>query len=110
MPALGGAVLEHEVLADRTAHFALPHLHEPADAVLLVDDEVAGLELERVDLLLAPRRQLAHVARSGLLAGDVLTGEDHQPRVVEDQAVGETALHDEDDTVAALDAFEALGG
>ena len=78
--ALGGAVLEDEVLADRAVHLALLHLHEPADAVLLVDDEVAGLELERVDLLLAPGRHLAHVARGGLLPGDVLAGEDRSGR------------------------------
>ena len=71
-----GAVLQDEVLAGRAVHLALPHLHEAADAVLLVDDVVAGLELERVDLLLAPGRHLAHVARGGLLPGDVLAGED----------------------------------
>ena len=78
--ALGGAVLEDEVLPDGAVHLALLHLHEPADAVLLVHDEVAGLELERVDLLLAPRRHLAHVAGGGLLPGDVLAGDDAPAR------------------------------
>ena len=95
--ALGGAVLQDEVLAHRAVHLALPHLHEPADAVLLVHDEVAGLELERVDLLLAPRRHLAHVARGGLLAGDVLAGEDHQAGALEDEAVLEATLRDQDE-------------
>ena len=67
--ALGGAVLEHEVLAGRALHLALLHLDEAADAVLLVHDVVAGLELERVDLLLAPGRHLAHVLGGGPLAG-----------------------------------------
>ena len=74
--ALGGAVLEDEVLAGRAADLALPHLDVAADAVLLVDDVVAGRELERVDLLLAAGRHLAHVAGGGLLAGDVLAGDD----------------------------------
>ena len=99
MAALGGAVLEDEVLADGAVHLALLHLHEPADAVLLVDDEVAGLQLERVDLLLAPRRHLAHVARGGLLPGDVLAGQDRQAGLVEQQAVVEAALRDQHDAV-----------
>ena len=64
--ALGGAVLEDEVLAGGALHLALPHLHEAADAVLLVDDVVAGLELERVDLLLAPGRHPASGRGSAL--------------------------------------------
>ena len=40
--ALGGAVLEDEVLAGGALHLALLHLDEPADAVLLVHDVVAG--------------------------------------------------------------------
>ena len=77
--ALGGAVLEDEVLARRALHLALPHLHEAADAVLLVHDVVAGLELERVDLLLAPGRHPAHVAGGRLLAGQVVAGQDREP-------------------------------
>ena len=59
--ALGRAVLDDEVLAVGAVDRALHHLHVAADAVLLVHDEVAGLELERVDRV-APRRHLAHVA------------------------------------------------
>ena len=76
--ALGGAVLEDEVLAGGALHLALPHLDEPADAVLLVDDVVAGLELQRVDLPLAPRRHPALVAGGGALAGEVVAGEQDQ--------------------------------
>ena len=72
------AVLQHEVLALGALHLALLHLHETPDAVLLVDDVVAGLELEGVDLLLATGGHLAHVARRGLLARDVLAGQEHQ--------------------------------
>ena len=99
--ALGGAVLEDEVLAHRPLHLALPHLHEPADAVLLVHDVVAGLELERVDLLLAARGHPAHVAGGGLLAGEVLAGEHDQGGVVEGEPVGEAALGDLHDASAA---------
>jgi hypothetical protein len=46
-------VLEDEVLAGGALHGALDHLDELADAVLLVDDEVAGRSCERVDLVAA---------------------------------------------------------
>ena len=40
--ALGGGVLDQEVLAGRALDLALDHLDVAADAVLLVHDEVAG--------------------------------------------------------------------
>ena len=49
LAALARGVLEDEVLALRTGHRALHHVDVLADAVLLVDDEVARLEAERVD-------------------------------------------------------------
>src|SRR5690606_12971760 len=73
---LGGAVLEDEVFAGGALDLALLHLDELADTVLLVDDEVAGLQLEWVDLLLAARRHLAHVARRRLLAREVVAGDE----------------------------------
>ena len=82
--ALGGAVLEHEVLAGRALHLALLHLDVAADAVLLVHDVVAGLELERVDLLLAAGRHLAHVLGGRALAGEVVAGEHGEPAVVDE--------------------------
>src|SRR4029078_5304040 len=51
LPALGRGVLHDEVLPGRALHLALLHLDVAADTVLLVDDVVTGLELERVDLL-----------------------------------------------------------
>jgi len=63
--ALGRGVLEHEVFAgglDRVAaaagDLALGQLEEPADAVRLVHDVVAGLELQRVDDVLPPAGKL----------------------------------------------------
>ena len=89
--ALGGAVLEDEVLAGGALHLALAHLDEPADAVLLVDDVVARLQLERVDLPLAARGHPALVAGRAALAGQVVAGEQHQAEAVGDEAVGEGA-------------------
>jgi hypothetical protein len=60
--ALGRAVLQDEIFAHRALHLALAHLHEPAHAVLLVDDVVAGLEFERVDLRLR-RAGIARMSR-----------------------------------------------
>ncbi len=68
--ALVGRVLDHEELARRLhrvaaagRHLALHELDELADAVGLVHDEVAGLELQRVDDVLAPARELLDLAR-----------------------------------------------
>ncbi len=97
--ALGGAVLEDEVLAGGSPDLALLHLDEPTDAVLLVDDVVAGLQLERVDLLLPAGRHLAHVAGGGLLPGDVLAGDQRDPVGLVDEAVRERAAGDGDDVV-----------
>ena len=48
---LGGGVLDDEVLAGSTTDGALHHLHVSAHTVLLMDDEVAGLKLKRLDLI-----------------------------------------------------------
>ena len=48
---LGGGVLDDEILAGGPTHGALHHLHVSAHTVLLMDDEVAGLELKRLDLI-----------------------------------------------------------
>ena len=83
LPPLGRGVLEHEVLARRSGDGALHHLDEPADTVLLVDDEVAGPQLEGVDLVAAPRRHPAHVlgrrARAPGGPGEVGLGDDGEP-------------------------------
>ena len=87
LAALGGAVLDHQVLAGRALHRALHHLDVAADAVLLVHDVVAGLELERVDLVLAPGRHLAHVLGGRALAGQVVAGEHRQAQRLVDEPV-----------------------
>ena len=43
---------------------ALHQLDEPPDAVLLVHDEVARAQLQRVDDVAPPARHAAHVARA----------------------------------------------
>ncbi len=91
LAALGRAVLEDEVLAGGAVHLALPHLDEAADAVLLVDDVVARLQLQRVDLPLAAGRHPARVAGGAALAGQVVAGEQDQAEAVVDEAVDEGA-------------------
>ena len=69
LAALAGRVLDHQVLAGGAGDGALHHLDVPADAVLLVHDEVAGPQLQRVDHVAAPRRHPAHVLGRRALAG-----------------------------------------
>ena len=92
LPALGRGVFDDEVFAGvlgrPLAGGALRHLDEPAHPVLLVDDEVPGGEVERIDLVaFAPRRQSAHVPRRGgrRPTEHVRLGEHGQPEVVEDE-------------------------
>ena len=76
LAALGGGVLDDQVLAGRALHGALHHLDVAADAVLLVHDVVAGLQGERVDGLAAAGRHPAAVLAGGLLPGQVGLGQD----------------------------------
>ena len=61
LATLAGGVLQHQVLAVGAVDGALHQLDVAADAVLLVHDVVAGLELQRVDRVAATARHLAHV-------------------------------------------------
>jgi hypothetical protein len=70
--------------------------------VLLVDDVVAGAELERVDLLLAAGRHRPHVAGGSALPGQVLARQEDEPVVVVDEAVSERAARHRDDVVGGL--------
>ena len=71
---------------------ALHHLDEPADAVLLVHDVVAGAQLQRVDDVArggwAVRRMSLVAARR---AGEVGLGEQREPQLLGDEAVLEPA-------------------
>ena len=95
---LGRRVLDDQVLAlaavDRAAH----HLDVLADAVLLVHDVVAGLELDGVDRVAAPRRQPAGVLRQRpTLAGEVGLGEERELERRCDQPAVEAPGGDVDD-------------
>ena len=74
---LAGGVLEDEVLAGGARDRALHHLDVAADAVLVVDDRVARLELQRVDGVAPPRRHLLArvLAAEAARAGEVGLGE-----------------------------------
>ena len=87
-PRLRGGVLDHQVLAGGAGDRALDHLDVAADAVLLVHDVVAGVQLERVDLPAPPRRHpLACRVAVGALAGEVVAGEHDEVDRVGDEAV-----------------------
>ena len=99
--ALARGVLEHEVLTRRAGDGALHHLDELADAVLLVHDEVAGAQLEGVDLVAATRRHPPHVlgrrAGAARRAGEVGLGDHGQPRGRGQEARTDRAGGDGDD-------------
>ena len=97
MSTLGGRVLDDEVFAGCTLHDALHQLDVAADAVLLVHDEVAGRQLERIDLLAASRRHLALGAVGGALPDEVVVRHDGELQRRRHEAVVELAeddLHD----------------
>ena len=98
LAALAGCVLDDEVLAGRAVHGAVDELDVASDAVLLVHDVVAGLELERVDLLAATRRHARALGPlGGALADEVVVGDDDQVAGRQHQSVAELAaqhLHD----------------
>ena len=56
---VAAGVFEHQIVAGGAGDGAGHHLQVAADAVLLVDDEIAGHQLERVDALAAPARHPA---------------------------------------------------
>ena len=105
LPALGGCVLEDEVLAGGTADRALHHLDELAHAVLFMDDEVAGLELEGVDLVAPPRRHLAHVlGRATLARGarEVGLGDEGETACRRDESAADATRGQVDDAVGQI--------
>ena len=116
MAALARGVLEHEVLAGGAGDGALHHLDEPAHTVLLVHDEVAGAQLEGVDLVAAPRRHPPHVlgrgARAAGRAGEVGLGDDGEAGLGRQEAGADGARGDGDETAhrVGLDGDQAARG
>ncbi|EPJ40697.1 putative Transcription-repair-coupling factor [Streptomyces afghaniensis 772] len=97
LAALGGRVLDDQVLAGRALHGALHHLDVTADAVLLVDDVVARLQGERVDGLAAAGRHPGAVAARRPLTGQVRLRQDGESEGRVDEAVLDRAarhVHD----------------
>ena len=91
LAALGRRVLDDEVLAGGVLHRALDHLDEPADAVLLVHDDVAGLELQGIDGVPAPARHPAHLLARRPRPGEVGLGEHRQAQPLGEEAAVERA-------------------
>ena len=112
--ALRRRVLEHEVLAHRGGllldargaarpggaaarrDLALHHLDEPADAVRLVHDVVARLELQRVDDVAAPARELLVLPRvvAGGAAVELGLGDEPELRLGHLEAARRVGLHE----------------
>ena len=86
-PRLLGAYSMTTYSRVRLLHRALHHLDVPADAVLLVHDEVAGLQLQRVDGVASPAGQPAHaLGRRAGLPHQVGLGQDGEPQRIADEA------------------------
>ena len=97
--ALGGGVLQDQILpaalAGAHAHAALAHAQEAADAVLVVDHVVAGLELVQVDGLAPAVGGLAACGHAGA-PGQVPLGQQGQMGGLVHEAVhgqGAVVLH-----------------
>ena len=74
-------VLDDQVVALPAVDRAADHLDVAADAVLLVHDEVAGLQLHQVDGVAPAGRHLGRVPHvRAALAGQVVLGEQRQAR------------------------------
>ena len=79
LAALTRGVLEYEVFASRISDSALHHLDVLADTVLLVHDEVAGLQRQWIDRAPATRGHAAHVTGRRALPGHIALGDQHKP-------------------------------
>jgi hypothetical protein len=91
-------VLDDQVLTLATVDRAAHHLDVLADAVLLVHDVVAGLELDGVDRVAPPRRQPARVlGQRSTLAGEVGLGEERKLERRRDETAVESSGRDVDD-------------
>ena len=94
---LARRVLQHQVLAPRAADGAFGHLHEPADAVLIVHHQVARGQCQRVDGIAAFGGQSPAVGGRHPVTGQVGFGDDHQVCAREDHTVVQWALEHADD-------------
>ena len=96
LAAFAGRVLDDEVVAGGALDGAADELDEPADAVGLVHDGVARLQLERLDGGLAAAGQLAFDLVDGRLAGQLGRGEDLDAGLVGAPALPQRRQDDRD--------------
>ncbi len=81
LAAFTGRVLDDEVFAAGTGDGALDHFDETADAVLVMHDEIAGRQRQRIDLVAAFGAESAAVTRPrNPRSSQIGLGDDHQPR------------------------------
>ncbi len=89
-------VLQHQVLAPRSADGALGHLDEPSDAVLVVHYQVTRGQCQRVDSVAAFGGKAFALGGGHPIAGQISLGDDHQPGAREYHTVVQRALEHPD--------------
>ena len=102
--ALARRVLQYEVLAARAAHNAFGHLHEPADAVLVVHHQVAGGQGQRVDDVAALGGQPLALGGRGPVARQIGLGDHHEVGPGDHDTVVQRPLEHPDHAVFQSDA------
>ena len=98
-PAFARPVFEHQVLAARAADHPLRHLHEPADAVLVVHHQIAGRQRQRVDDVAALGGQPLALDGGGPVAGQVGLGDHDEVGPGDHHTVVQRALQHADDAL-----------
>ena len=78
LATLRRGVFQNQVFAAGPADGALRHLHEPADAVLVVHHQIARGQRQRVDGVATFGRQPLALGAGGAVAGQIGLGDHHQ--------------------------------
>ena len=101
LAALARGVFEYQVLASGITDGALHHLDVLAHAMLLVHDEVACLQRQRINGASPARGQAAHIASCRALTGDIRLSDEHETG--EDESGIESTRRDVHDSRLRVD-------